>query len=354
MTFCRLSFTRYAAVAAITLALLVSLAPAAKVEPSLQRGGELRFVIRGEPKSLDPHTISDEPSEIIQFLTGGVLVRLNRATQVLEPALATHWKILENGKAVEFRLRQGLKYSDGRPFTAADVAFTIARINDRALKSPIADTLRSGPGDLTAEVRSPSVVVVRVPSPVANLPELFDQLTILPVNSSKDTTATLGPFAIAEYKSGSYVLLRRNANYWKKNASGQQLPHLDAIRLDIQTNRELEMIRFRRGELHMLTSIDAENFERLSNEGNPAARDLGPGLESEQFWFNQVPTAPIRGAQARMVPDHRIPASDLARHQSRRPVQAGVPRACASCRGTDLSRQSRVAQQSGPGAGTFT
>lgn len=278
----------------LTLCLLLTCwAFAARIDTAPQPGGELRFVIRGEPKSLDPHTISDEPSEIVQYLTAGVLVRLNRATQALEPALATNWKTLEGGRAIEFRLRDRLKFSDGSPFTAEDVAFTVQRINDPALHSPIADTLRSAPGDLNAEVRSPTVVIVRVPAPIANLPELFDQLTILSASSPKRMTATLGPFEITEYKAGSHVLLRRNPNYWKKNAAGRQLPLLDSVRLDIQTNRDLEMVRFRRGEFHLLTAIDAENFDRLSSEGNPAARDLGPSLDAEQFWFNQVNTAPI-------------------------------------------------------------
>jgi peptide/nickel transport system substrate-binding protein len=321
MKISRSVITRAGSGAVLLILGLISLAPAAKVDSTLQRGGELRFAIRGEPKSLDPHTISDEPSEIVQYLTGGVLVRLNRATQVVEPGLAAQWKMLENGKAVEFRLRHGLKFSDGTPFTAADVAFTIARINDRSLKSPIADTLRSGAGDITAEVRSPDTVIVRVPAPVANLPDLFDQLTILSAKSAKPMTATLGPFEMAEYKSGSHVMLRRNPNYWKKSESGQQLPYLDAIRLDIQTNRELEMMRFRRGELHLLTAIDAENFERLSNEGNPAARDLGPSLDSEQFWFNQVPGAPIpaykvewfSSTEFRRAISHAINREDLCR-----------------------------------------
>lgn len=266
---------------------------AAKVDATPPSGGELRFVVRGDPKSLDPHTVSDEPSEIVQFLTGGVLVRLNRATQAMEPALATSWKTTEGGRSIEFRLREGVKFSDGTPFTADDVAFTIRRINDPALQSPLADTLRSAPGALKAEVRSPTSVVVRVPGPIANLPELFDALTILSATSPKRMTATLGPFELAEYKAGSYVQLRRNPNYWKKTASGRQLPFLDSIRLDIQTNRELEMVRYNRGELHLLTAVDAENFERLVAGGNPAARDLGPSLDSELLWFNQTPTAPI-------------------------------------------------------------
>ncbi len=287
-----------------------------KAGDSPRFGGELHFVMRGEPKSLDPHVISDEPSEILQYLTAGVLIRTNRATQALEPALAVSWKSLEGGRAIEFKLRTGVRFSDGTPFTSEDVAFTIRRINDASLHSPIADTFRSGPGDITAVTRGPNTVVVRVPAPVANLPELFDQLTILSAKSPKRMTATAGPFELAEYKAGSYLVLKRNPNYWKRSAEGRPLPYLDSIRLEIQTNRELEMMRFRRGELDLLTAIDGENYERLAAEGNKAARDLGPGLDSELLWFNQVSSA-------------RVPAYRLAWFRStefRRAISAAINR----------------------------
>ena len=61
--------------------------------------------------------------------------------------------------------------------------------------------------------------------------------------------AVLGPFFVSEHKAGSYVLLERNPNYWKRDKSGQRLPYLDSIRLDIQQNRDIELFRFRQGQL---------------------------------------------------------------------------------------------------------
>ena len=268
-------------------------AVAAKVDVPPQPGGELRFAIRGEPKNLDPHVVVDEPSMVVQYLTAGVLIRQNRLTQELEPALATGWKVIDGGKGIEFRLRAGVVFSDGTPFSADDVAFTMRRINDPSLHSPYAETLKSGSGEITTDVQSASVVTVRVPARIANLPGLFDQIPIVSAKSQKKMGATLGPFEIAEYKAGSYLALRRNPHYWKKDAAGRQLPYLDSVHLDILTNRDLEILRFRRGEIHLLNGVDAENFERLSSEAQNGMRDLGPSLDSEQFWFNQVASAPI-------------------------------------------------------------
>jgi hypothetical protein len=54
-----------------------------------QGGGELRFCLRMEPKTFDPLKVEDEASAAIRYLTGGVLVRVNRLTQELEPETGT-------------------------------------------------------------------------------------------------------------------------------------------------------------------------------------------------------------------------------------------------------------------------
>src|SRR5262249_39536455 len=72
-----------------------------------------------------------------------------------------------------------------------------------------------------------------------------------------------------------------------------QLPYVDSIRLDIQPNRDLELLRFLRGEIDFVNSIDAEYYEKVTTERPELAHDAGESLDSEHMWFNQVPSAPI-------------------------------------------------------------
>ena len=60
--------------------------------------GELRFCLRSEPKTFDPLKVEDDASVAIRYLTGGVLVRMNRQTQALEAELAQSWKVSKDGK----------------------------------------------------------------------------------------------------------------------------------------------------------------------------------------------------------------------------------------------------------------
>jgi peptide/nickel transport system substrate-binding protein len=257
-----------------------------------QGGGELRFCLRSEPKTLNPLLVEDDASETIRYLTGGVLVRVNRVTLKAEPELAVSWKVSEGGKRIRFKLREGLKYSDGTPFSAADVAYTMQQLMDPALHSSTGDAFRSAEGKLAVQVISPTVIEISFPAPVANLINLFDTVAILSAKSPQKEMAALGPFYVAERKAGSYLLLKRNPYYWKKDAAGKQLPYLDAIHIDIEQNPEIEALRFKRGEVHLINTVSPAIFEKLSAD-NAAVLDAGASTDTEQLWFNQVAGSPL-------------------------------------------------------------
>ena len=257
--------------------------------------GELKFCLRSEPKTFHPLQVDDDASAAIRYLTGGVLVRVNRQTQQLEPGLALSWQVSKDGREISFRLRSGVAFSDGTPFSAEDVAYTIRQLMDPALHSPTGDAFRSGAGNVETKVLSPTQISLRFPAQVAGLDRLFDQVAILSEHSPKKEMAVLGPFVVADYKPGATVLLKRNPNYWKTDDQGRKLPYLDSIRLDIQPNRDVEMLRFKRGELDLINSLDSEYFDKLANTSPQLVHDAGPSLDSEQLWFNEVAKAPIPG-----------------------------------------------------------
>ena len=212
-----------------------------------QSSAELRFCIYADPKTFDPLMATEEASETIRYLTAGVLVRLNRQTQKLEPELAKAWTIRDNGRRIDFVLREGVQFSDGAPFGPQDVVATVERLAKPNLNSAIADTFHSGAGEIKAQVNGPHTVSISFSTPLAGIETLFDQLAISPGRPVQPEKAVLGPFMLAEYKTGQYVLLKRNPHYWRTDAGGKKLPYLDSIRLDIQTNREIALVKFRRG-----------------------------------------------------------------------------------------------------------
>jgi len=286
-----------------------------------QSGGELRFSLHSEPKTFDPLLVDDDSSLSIRYLTGGVLVRVNRHTQDLEPELAESWKVSNDGKQITFKLRRGITFSDGSPFSSEDVAFTMQRLMDPALHSSTGDAFRSSSGAISARIIAPDQITISFPAALAGLERLFDQVAIMSAHSPRKEMAVLGPFMVAEYKAGSSVLLRRNPNYWEKDSQGRRLPYLDSIRLDIQSNRDVEMLRFKRGELDLINVLDSDYFDRLAATSPQLTHDAGPSLDSDFMWFNQVASAPIpeykrawfRNAYFRRAISQAINRDDLSR-----------------------------------------
>jgi len=266
---------------------------AALAAAAFAQGGELRFCLKSEPKTFNPVLVADDSSEVVRYLTGGVLMRVNRQSQQLEPELATSWKISDGGRTISFKLRDGLYFSDGTPFTADDVAYTVKQLMDPNLHSVTGDQFRSGTGSVETKVLGRNSISITFPAAVAGIDRLFDQVAIMSAKSPKKELAVLGPFYMADYKPGSYVYLRKNNNYWKKDAQGRKLPLLDAVKLDIQPNRDIELMRFKRGEIDLINALDSDYFDKLAAGTQNEARDAGPSLDSEQMWFNQVATAPI-------------------------------------------------------------
>jgi len=258
-----------------------------------QSRSQLRFCIASDPKTFNPLLVDDDPGETIRYLTGGVLVRLNRASQQLEPGLASTWRVSKGGNSIEFTLRPNLRFSDGTPFSVDDVAYTMRQLMDPALHSPSGDAFRAGNGQVISRVIGKDRISLTFSVPIVGLDKLFDQVAIMSAKSPAKEMAVLGSYYVAEDKAGSYLVLKRNPNYWKHDAHGQPLPYIDSIRVDIQQNRDIEMLRFSRGEIDFINSLNAEYYDKLVAQSPRTAIDAGVGLDAEQLWFNQVPNSPM-------------------------------------------------------------
>ncbi len=282
----------------------------------LATAGELRFVIHDEPKTLDPLMMSDESAEAIRYLTEGVLIRINRLSQKPEAELAASWKISKDSSKITFQLRPGIKFPDGSPFTSDDVVQTFKRLLDPALHSPVADTFKTDKGAMKVSALGPLTVLAEFPAPTASIEIIFDQVAIVSAKVVARPAPGLGPFLMAEHKSGVFIALKRNPAYWK-----HPLPVIDTVRIDIEQNRDLELVRFKRGEIQLIDKLTPDLYERLATDAPGTAIDAGPTLDSEFLWFNQAKRAPIaeyrkewfRSAAFRRAVSEAIQRADLCR-----------------------------------------
>jgi peptide/nickel transport system substrate-binding protein len=304
----------FAAVAVSATCIVPCTAPA-------QTGGQLRFVLHSEPKTFNPVLMEDDSSESIRYMTGGVLIRVNRLTQQATPELAKSWKVSKDGRSISFELRSGLRFSDGTPFSADDVAFTMKQLMDPALHSPTGDMFRSEKGNVQVNVSSPTRVTITFPAPIADMVKAFDQVAIMSSKSPQKEMAVLGPFFVAENQPGSYLILKRNPYYWKHDAQGRQLPYVDSVRLDIIQSQDTEILRLLRGDIDFINSLSPDYYDKIADENPALVHDAGVSLDSEFMWFNQVPNAPIpdykkawfRSTNFRRAISEAINRQDMAR-----------------------------------------
>ena len=258
-----------------------------------QPGSELRLTLRHDPRTFDPALVEEDCAETVRYFTGGVLLRINRISGKPEAGLAESWSVSPDGRKLHLKLRGALRFSDATPLSADDVAYTFRRLMDPALRSPTGDSFRSGAGSLSVSIRSPLELTLTFPAAVASIERQLDQVAIQSAHSALKERAVAGPFALKEYKAGAYVLLERNPYYWKKDAKGHRLPYLDAVRFLIQSNREMESVRLRRGEVQMADMLEPRIFNTLKNEPGLVAADVGATTDAEVMWFNQSEAAPL-------------------------------------------------------------
>jgi peptide/nickel transport system substrate-binding protein len=254
--------------------------------------GELVWTLGYDPKTFDPAKVDDIDSETVRYLTAGVLLRFNRLTQRMEPRLAESWRLSPDGRTITFRLRSGLRFSDGTALTARDAAWSIQRVLLKATDAPVAEEFVAAAG-VRVDAPDMRTVIVHLPQRVIGIGKVFDEIAIEPAGRPSEARVTSGPFYLAEYKRSQYVRLRRNPYYALRDASGAPLPRASGVLLEIVENPEERIRLFERGEVDLIDRLPPDYYAMLRQKDPGSVRDLGPSLDTEQMWFNQSPAAPL-------------------------------------------------------------
>src|SRR6185295_12924929 len=128
------------------------------------RGGQLIASIRAVPRSFNRLVARERTAELLSLLTQGRLVRINRSTFELEPWLAEKWDTAPDGRTFTLHLRQGVTWSDGTPFTAADVLFTLQAAFDPKVESVVTEQLTVGGKPIAAAAPDDHTLVLTFPA----------------------------------------------------------------------------------------------------------------------------------------------------------------------------------------------
>jgi peptide/nickel transport system substrate-binding protein len=270
-------------------------------------GGNLVSRLTSPPKTFNPLLAADEASLTTAFfLLNSRLIDFDQDTQKYVPALAESWKRNADGQTVELTLREGLKFSDGQPLAADDVAFTLRAIYDERTGSPIfRDALKIGGKEIGVSVIDARNLRFAFPETVASPENYLYNIAVLPqhileedfkqgklnetwgVTSDPQRIVTSGAFTVQSSTPGERVILQRNPHYWKKDQSGAPLPYLDTLTLEISGDANNTFAKLGQNAIDIADRIRTTDYANLRNaQGSVRGYDLGPGLSTDHIWFN--------------------------------------------------------------------
>ena len=273
--------------------------------------------LRGEPARYNRYAEATAAADLVSMLVDGRLVRINRATDTVEPALAESWSLSADGLTYTLSLRRDVRFSDGSPFTAADVIFSARALYDPSVSSMLASAMRIGGEPITFAARDDYTVTMTLPAPFGPGLRLLENLPVLPrhrleaalnegrfadawrVGTPLDQIAGLGPFVLREHVAGQRLVFARNPHYWRTDEEGQRLPYLDGLTVLVVADQNAEALRMAAGEIDLMSNGDIRPedyaaFARARDAGQLELLDVGVGLDPNLLWFNLTPSTRTR------------------------------------------------------------
>lgn len=191
-------------------------------------GGTLYIGQDFGPQTFDPHkNVAWASINIYESIYNG-LAKWDEDESQLIPDLATSWEISEDGLVYTFKIRQGVKFHNGREMTVEDVKFSLDRLRDPDISAYASNYAAVESVDIVDD----ETVTVTLSEPFATLLLfLTDRQAIIPpeaVDELETTPVGTGPFMLEEYVLDQYVRLVRNPDYYEEG-----YPLLDAVEFKI-------------------------------------------------------------------------------------------------------------------------
>jgi peptide/nickel transport system substrate-binding protein len=240
-----------------------------------QKGGTLHIV---QTADIAPSTFlsQNNPNFSIIRTVFNTLVAYDHNSLKPQPELATSWKENSAGTSITLKLRDGVTFHSGRPFTADDVIFTIKAMQREDVPAQLKHVALA---ISSMEADDDHTVTLNLSHPVSNLFDMFevmpivDKVTFDDLLKGKKIIGT-GPFEVVKYTPGSGVQLKKYDKYWK-----QGRPYLDGIDIDVQSQSQSMLSSLRSGQSQLALDLapldtasvrDDPGFKVVASDANDA------------------------------------------------------------------------------------
>lgn len=251
-------------------------AAASQPAPAAKAGGELRVAMESDVVTLDPPMFTDVYSGYVSSQIHETLFQVDHEMKIV-PFLAE--KVEQpNDTTYLITLKPGVTFHNGEPLTADDVKFSFARVMDPATKSPRAANLTDAVESAEKiEVVDPRTVKITVKSAFAPFMERLTYNALQIVNRKAMEAAGgdyshkpvgTGPFKYVEWKTGEFVKVARNDDYWGEKAKLDQvtfrpIPDANTRVAELESGGVDYMMQIPREELDRLKKADKFNIQEV-------------------------------------------------------------------------------------------
>jgi peptide/nickel transport system substrate-binding protein len=227
-----------------------------------------------EPDNLNPFIGYSTSSYLVYHLNYDQLTGYAAADVTPAPDLAESWTTSSDGLEWTFKLRQGVKWQDGEPFTSADVVFTF----DYIIKNQLAAFTSYTTGITKVEAVDDYTVKFTTAKPKANMlgmvvpivPEhLWSKISPKAAGTSyqnKPPIVGTGPFQVVDFKKGDFVRLAANKQYWRG------APKIDELIFQYYTNADSMVQDLKSGSIDACWGVPEAQFKPLGQE--PALKTI--------------------------------------------------------------------------------
>ncbi|SRR5579884_497915 len=266
-----------------------------------KRGGTAKVAIWQEPAMLNPLLNTQTITQIVgETVLEGLLQAQPDGTYA--PNLATELPTKENGGissdglSITYKLKSGVTWSDGKPFTSKDVAFTYKVITNNA--NPVIDRAKYADVE-SVTTPNDTTVVVKFKKLFAGYRENFNW--ILPEHAlGGDTTIDkkdfnrapigTGPFKFVDWKSGDTITVTRNENYRDKSK-----PYLDGLIFKVMPSREAAIQAYKVGDVDVLWNLTEGDLPELDKISDSAVEAVSSTRVERLVLNTSCPSGPQQG-----------------------------------------------------------
>jgi len=256
-------------------------------------GGTLKLGMSPGPSTeIDPLKVADEGGLGIMSQTGEFLAFSDDKLK-LQPRLAESWKPSENGQVWTFKIRQGVKFHDGKPMTAADVAASINALSDPKNGSNALSTFDGVLSKGSAKAVDDTTVRFELDAPNGNFPYLVSSDNYNAIIVPKDvdpgrwekTFPGTGPWKLDRYTANSGVSYVKNPDYWDKS----RVPKLDRQEVKFYPKEQAQILALQGGDVDVLIHFSPTGGKALLNDPNITVIELRSSVHREVHMRNDKP-----------------------------------------------------------------